>query len=352
MSETKSKQSEKSDTRHIPININNLFKRCSKSLDQIPFSRVVGVQTKVNNIVSPFLNFSDLLDSLTKRPKPLRMIPIAVTRREAEFIRREINRREEKRLIEKIKVKEKKKKTHQRHPRLIDQIYGVENYTNNHKLFMENISIANTVCQNQKKPEKKVSDTNKTAKNIVENTVDQYQIIYKVKEEQDDIELKNIEEVNTDLNPGSNFGAEKGTKVKPRGTSTGFSRRQKSFSSTLSSSLTSEKHKKHIKDYFPSNKLEFGFNPLPHVSKPSEIYFNANIDTLQAPRDNSYYNKNEKRSSKYFTSERSQVKKQERKSNLDFLGIFDTRRYFFIPPNRRSENKEHRIINNILSLFS
>ena len=82
-----------------------------------------------------FINFSDLLDSLTRRSKAVRIIPIAVTSEEAEFIRREINRVEEERMVEKIGGKEKKK--HQRHPRLISQIYGVEHFTNNPKLVME-----------------------------------------------------------------------------------------------------------------------------------------------------------------------------------------------------------------------
>ena len=60
---TKSNRSEKSFTSHIPFDINSIdtsaIKRRSKSLDKIPFSRVVGVQSKVKNIISPFMNFSD-----------------------------------------------------------------------------------------------------------------------------------------------------------------------------------------------------------------------------------------------------------------------------------------------------
>ena len=60
---TKPNQSEKSFTSHIPFNLNTInkfaLKRQSKSLNKIPFSRVVGVQSKVKNIISPFMNFSD-----------------------------------------------------------------------------------------------------------------------------------------------------------------------------------------------------------------------------------------------------------------------------------------------------
>ena len=78
--------------------------------------------------------------------------------------------------------------------------------------------------------------------------------------------------------------------------------------------------------------------------------FDANIDTLQAPSDKKYQKKNEKRSQKYTTlpqSIRIPVKRQDTKSNLDFLGIFDTRKYFFIPQNRRSQTKD----NMLSSLF-
>ena len=139
--------------------------------------------------------------------------------------------------------------------------------------------------------------------------VDEYQIIYKVKEKGDNTELNNL---NEEANSAPNFFAEKEAKVNPRGASTGFLTRKKSFSSSLPSSLPSEIHKKRRKDPFPSKKLEFGFSPLPPDSKPSEIYFNANIDTLQAPIDNSYTYKNHKRSSNCIRSSNNPVKKTDR----------------------------------------
>jgi hypothetical protein len=226
-------------------------------------------------------------------------------------------------------------------------MYGVQNYTNNLKLVMEDKSNPNK--SNQIKTEKKVIDKNKTTKNYVWKAVDEYQIIYKVKEKQDDTELNNLNEKDYSA---PTFFAQKEANVKPRGISTGFLEKQKTFSSSFSPSLTSGIHKKYRKDYFPSKKLEFGFSPLPPVSKPSEIYFYANIDTLHAPSDNSYYNKNNKRSSNVVRSSNIPVKRRDKQSNLDFWGIFDTRRYFFIPPNRRSETIDGGIFSDILSIFS
>ena len=133
--------------------------------------------------------------------------------------------------------------------------------------------------------------------------------------------------------------------MKPRGPPKGFFNREKfkKFSTNTVRSDTSDP-----KVGFSPAKLQFGFSPLPQsksvsVKPPdnqdSEIYFNANIDTLQAPGDKKYYKRADKRSPKYFPNlpriVTNSVKKQDRKSNLDFLGIFDTRKYFFIPPNRR-----------------
>ena len=98
--------------------------------------------------------------------------------------------------------------------------------------------------------------------------IDEFQIIYKVEQKQDVPRLSSPPEGNSSLN----FFPEKDAKVKPRGTSTGFFKRQKSHFSTLSPSLTNEKPKQHKNDYFPSEKLQFGFSPLPPDSKPSEIY--------------------------------------------------------------------------------
>jgi hypothetical protein len=126
-------------------------------------------------------------------------------------------------------------------------------------------------------------------------------------------------------------------KVTPRGSKTGFLKRH-SLQKFSKHSLTSVKNK----DYITSTKLQFGFTPLVQSSKqPSEIYFDANIDTLQAPSKTLIYKKNEKIYKNYVTSVsrflNNPVRKQDRKSHLNLLGIFDTRKYFFIPQNRRSE---------------
>ena len=91
---------DKENKNHQPFTINSIkteaFKHKTKTLDKIPFSRVVAVQSKTKKTFSPFKNFSDLLDSLTKTSVPVRMIPILVSNEEAEYIRSVINRNEEK----------------------------------------------------------------------------------------------------------------------------------------------------------------------------------------------------------------------------------------------------------------
>ena len=121
--------------------------------------------------------------------------------------------------------------------------------------------------------------------------------------------------------------------------------------------------------------LEFGFSPIKPKEKTlkderrtakQEVYFDEFLDTLQAPLQSSGKNlsnsplpaKNSLRSPKHFPqpSQTNSLKKQnlDRKSNLDFLGIFDTRKYFFIPPNRRSDTSEvsrHGILDNLVNFF-
>ena len=126
--------------------------------------------------------------------------------------------------------------------------------------------------------------------------------------------------------------------------------------------------------------LEFGFNPIKKPSKkkdiyfrkadPQPVYFDEYLDTLQAPgyiktvseaspRHNSIQN-SIKKSPKHFLPHIPSPlnnfvdKKQDRKSNLDFLGIFDTRKYFFIPPNRRSDTfdgQDDGIFSNLVNFF-
>ena len=135
---------------------------------------------------------------------------------------------------------------------------------------------------------------------------------------------------------------ETAVRVKARGSTTGFSKRQKFSIARSVNTSTSENPTAYSKSYFPSNKIQFGFMPLPFENKPSAIYFDANIDTLQAPSDKKHHRKNDKRSphfTKVPTSIKTPVKRQDNKSNLDFLGIFDTRKYFFISRNRRNHKK-------------
>ena len=125
--------------------------------------------------------------------------------------------------------------------------------------------------------------------------------------------------------------------------------------------------------------LEFGFNPItktrPREKKKAvyfrknDVYFDEYLDTLQAPgrtervsavapvQSGPEYNSIQKssRSPKHFPhpspSSRSApaIEKHDQKSNLDFLGIFDTRKYFFIPPNRRSDTSDGQRRDGILS---
>ena len=125
--------------------------------------------------------------------------------------------------------------------------------------------------------------------------------------------------------------------------------------------------------------LEFGFSPIQSKGKKTKdkrrkvknkVYFDEFLDTLQAPlkaplkasgktlSNFSVPAKNSVRSPKHFShhSPANSLKKQnlDRKSNLDFLGIFDTRKYFFIPPNRRSDTSEvprPGILDNLVNFF-
>jgi len=131
--------------------------------------------------------------------------------------------------------------------------------------------------------------------------------------------------------------------------------------------------------------LEFGFNPIKkqqskktkkdiYFRKADPVYFDEYLDTLQAPgyiktvseasvrqHHNSIQN-SIKRSPKHFLPHIPSFsnnfvvdQKQDRKSNLDFLGIFDTRKYFFIPPNRRSsdtfDGQDDGIFSNLVNFF-
>ena len=156
--------------------------------------------------------------------------------------------------------------------------------------------------------------------------------------------------------------------VKPRGPPIGFYNRE-NFNVHSKKSVNKvrkdqqNKNNKDNKGKFTPTKLQFGFSPLPKanqdklsIKQHSKMYFSDNIDNLQAPKDRGYHKRADKRSPKWFINDprgyNSEVKKQDRKSNLDFLGIFDTRKYFFIPPNRRSETKDSGIISSLVNFLS
>jgi hypothetical protein len=188
----------------------------------------------------------------------------------------------------------------------------------------------------------------------LDKTIDKYQIIYKSDGTVGHGRSKQIVSQTTNSLSGTsdvNIVKVKDTvfTVRPRGYKTGFLNRHQ-FQKFFKDSSNSEKNK----DVIPSKKLQFGFTPLTKSSKQSnEIYFDPNIDTLQAPSEKKNHNKNEKRSQKYFTSVsrfvNNPVRKQDKKSHLNLLGIFDTRKYFFIPQNRRSE--KNGIFSSLVNLF-
>ena len=129
--------------------------------------------------------------------------------------------------------------------------------------------------------------------------------------------------------------------------------------------------------------LEFGFNPIKNKGtkraskkkdvsrKNNKVYFDEYLDTLQAPsrvsvnlattfQFNSIHQQqqqNFKRSPKFLPTQLVphsifHDEKQDRKSNLDFLGVFDTRKYFFIPPNRRNDGQQQDgIFTKLVKIF-
>ena len=298
------------------------FNRFNKSLDKIPFSRVVGVQSKTGNSYSPFISFSSLVSLLTKSSTPVRMIPVAVTSKEAELIRSEVLKGET--LAEKKEEKEVVK--HGRHPRLIKQIYRPDSDQYGGRRVQENIYTDKDIIE-----EKQVDETVKQKVNVSDNkhtTNQDYQLIYKSANTADNSIQK---QVKTSKNVKQE---ETNVKVEPRGSSTGFSRRKKFPSLPPVTAVTSEAADIMHVTYIPSNS----------------IYFDPKLDTLQAPSEKTgqvHHNINVKRNIKRLRTK--SVRKQDRKSNLDFLGIFDTRKYFFIPQNRRSEENSNKFFPSFFS---
>lgn len=94
-------------------------------------------------------------------------------------------------------------------------------------------------------------------------------------------------------------------------------------------------------------KLQFGFQPI--KKKPKTVFgkststsdYDGFLDSLQAPRV-----LRQRPRSPAATRKSKSLAKQDRKSNLDFLGIFDTRQYFYIPNRRSDEAKTKRSKNS------
>ena len=112
-------------------------------------------------------------------------------------------------------------------------------------------------------------------------------------------------------------------------------------------------------------ELQFGFQPIKKKKKergqPSTFFgksppsseYDSFLDSLQAPRVLGEAPPPRPRSPA--TPRKSKpVPKQDRKSNLDFLGIFDTRQYFYIPNRRSDEAKTQKnsgVLAKIVNLF-
>ena len=104
-----------------------------------------------------------------------------------------------------------------------------------------------------------------------------------------------------------------------------------------------EVKQKKKKDLFKQNnfpKLQYGFHPIQKkggrtsrgrqkkiFGKSTTADYDTFLDSLQAPKIQTSLTR---------STAAPRKSKRERKSNLDFLGIFDTRQYFYIP-NRRSD---------------
>jgi len=201
----------------------------------------------------------------------------------------------------------------------------------------------------------------------------EYQIIYK--EAPPTTTIKTVETTSNSKNEKNDSSAQ--AWIRPRGPPKGFFNREK-FQQILTSNLRSDKDQNRVSTTTQIS-LEFGFNPIKSPtktpSKKKDIYFSKNdvyfdeyLDTLQAPTNvksqpASQFNsiQNSKRSPKYFSSQIissptsfAPDEKLDRKSNLNFLGVFDTRKYFFIPPNRRSDagdGQDYGIFTKLVKIF-
>jgi len=308
---TKSATTAIPDNNQVHLSINSMatgtgaFKRLNKSLDKIPFSRVVGVQSKTGNSVSPFFSFSSLVSLLTKSSTPVRMIPVAVTSKEAELIRKEV--------LKGQTLANKKVTKHGRHPRLIKQIKRTGSDQNGGRWVQENRYAHRDSIEKKEVAEKVKEKVTMSEKEPISNS--DYQLIYKSGNSIDNSIRKQTKYLKNAKQE------EKYVKVEPRGSSTGFSRREKLPSLPAVTALAT--------DIVPTTYFP-----------PNNIHFDAKLDTLQAPsKETSHVHNNINVKRNISRLRTKAVRRKDRKSNLDLLGIFDTRKYFFIPQNRRIEER-------------
>lgn len=324
----------------------------TKPLNKLPFSRVVAAQKKRRpGEFSPYIPFPDLLSNLTQSARSVRMIPIAISSSEADYIRKLLRSQNRK----------KPRPGPQDHPRLPRKI-----------------------------------DKNQTEKKVASKESDnqEYQIIFKDSQEsKDQTTTIGPRQGNKEVDESGDVAENASAKitVRPRGPPKGFFNREK-FKQILKSNLRTDRDQSRASSTNNEINLEFGFNPIKktnsggkHREKKKAVYFSENdvyfdeyLDTLQAPGlvsasrvsvasvrpgpgSNSIQSSG--RSPRHFphpspsSPSRSgpDTEKHDRKSNLDFLGIFDTRKYFFIPPNRRSDTSDEQqqsgIFSKLVNLF-
>jgi len=234
----------------------------TKPLNKLPFSRVVAAQKKRRpGEFSPYIPFPALLSNLTQSARSVRMIPIAISSSEADYIRK---------LLRSQNRKKPKPGTqdHLRHPRKIDN--------------------------------------NQTKKKVADNR--EYQIIYKDSQAQNSLDdsttIRSVrvnkkgdesgditENISDDVGDITKNISAKIT-VRPRGPPRGFFNREK-FKQILTSNLSTDRDQSRAASTNNELSLEFGFNPItktrPREKKKAvyfrknDVYFDEYLDTLQAP---------------------------------------------------------------------
>ena len=147
--------------------------------------------------------------------------------------------------------------------------------------------------------------------------------------------------------------------ISPRGHQSFFDK-EKIAKFKLLAKKEKEKEVKQKKKFKQNNlpELQYGFQPIKKkggrtsrgrqkkiFGKSTTADYDTFLDSLQAPKIQTSLTR---------STAAPRKSKRERKSNLDFLGIFDTRQYFYIP-NRRSDEaktKEKENAGVLAKLFS